>query len=104
MTTTASASAAPRRLLVPALVSLVGVAVLIGLGLWQLDRRAWKRELIATLSERLAAAPVALPPAAAGPTVRGVEAECRRVRLAGEFLHDREALVYAIGSGLRTAP
>jgi surfeit locus 1 family protein len=104
MTTTASASAAPRRLLVPALVSLVGVAVLIGLGLWQLDRRAWKRELIATLSERLAAAPVALPPAAAWPTLRREEAEFRRVRLAGEFLHDREALVYAIGSGLRTAP
>nr|WP_284701671.1 SURF1 family protein [Rhodoplanes tepidamans] len=93
-----------RRLVVPALVSLVGVAILIGLGVWQLERMAWKRALIATLTERLAAEPVALPPAAAWPGLSREANEFRRIRVSGDFLHDKEALVYAIGSGSRTAP
>ncbi|MHA1527831.1 MAG: SURF1 family protein [Alphaproteobacteria bacterium] len=40
---------------------LAGVAVLIGLGAWQLKRLAWKEALIARLEQRLAAEPVALP-------------------------------------------
>lgn len=93
-----------RRLLVPGLVSLVGVAVLIGLGVWQLERMAWKRALIATLTERLAADPVPLPPPAAWPGLSREANEFRRVRVSGTFRHDKEALVYAIGSGSRTAP
>jgi cytochrome oxidase assembly protein ShyY1 len=34
--------------------AIVGIAILIGFGLWQLDRKAWKENLIATLP-RLAA-------------------------------------------------
>lgn len=98
-----SAPPPSRRLLGPALVSLAGVAILVALGLWQLDRMAWKRDLIATLTERLAAEPVALPPVAAWPGLSRADDEFRRVRVTGELLHDREALVYAIGSGLRTA-
>ena len=40
-------------LLLPAILAF---AVLIGLGVWQLQRKAWKENLIATLTERLAAA------------------------------------------------
>jgi surfeit locus 1 family protein len=40
---------------------LVGTAVLIGLGLWQTQRLAWKEDLIAGLGQRLSQAPVALP-------------------------------------------
>jgi len=40
---------------------LVGTAVLIGLGVWQLQRLAWKEGLIAALEARLAAEPVAVP-------------------------------------------
>lgn len=40
---------------------LVGTAVLIGLGVWQLQRLAWKEDLIAALQSRLAAEPVAIP-------------------------------------------
>ena len=29
--------------------ALAGVAILIGLGIWQLDRKVWKENLIATL-------------------------------------------------------
>lgn len=40
---------------------IAGVAVLIGLGIWQVKRLAWKEDLIARLEARLEAAPVALP-------------------------------------------
>jgi surfeit locus 1 family protein len=40
---------------------VAGVALLIGLGAWQVKRLAWKEALIARLEKRLAAAPVALP-------------------------------------------
>ena len=49
-------------LLVPALLAF---AVLIGLGVWQIQRKTWKEGLIATLTERLAVPPEALPAAAA---------------------------------------
>ncbi len=38
------------------------VALFVGLGVWQLQRRVEKHALIAALTERLAAAPVPLPP------------------------------------------
>jgi surfeit locus 1 family protein len=103
MTHSVSNAAPRRRLLGPALMSLVGIAVLIGLGVWQLERMVWKRALIATLTESLVADPVPLPPPAAWPGLTRQATEFRRVRLAGTFLHDKEALVYAIGSGSRTA-
>jgi len=37
--------------------AVAGVAILIGLGVWQLDRKVWKENLIATLDTRLARAP-----------------------------------------------
>ena len=47
-----------RSLLIPALLMF---AVLIGLGTWQLQRKAWKEGLIAALTAQLAAPPIALP-------------------------------------------
>ena len=38
---------------------LAAFAVLLGLGVWQLERMAWKEDLIATLAQRLSAPPVA---------------------------------------------
>src|SRR5580704_682906 len=43
-------------------LAVAGVAILIGLGVWQLDRKVWKESLIATLDTRLARAPEDLPP------------------------------------------
>jgi cytochrome oxidase assembly protein ShyY1 len=51
-----------RSVLVPTITTIVIVAALLALGVWQLERRVDKLALIATLDERLAAAPVALPP------------------------------------------
>ena len=88
----------------PAVAALVAFAVLIGLGIWQIERKAWKENLIDTLGRKLAAAPVDLPPAAEWARLDRTDWEFRRVRFAGEFRNDndQEALVYTSGSTLRT--
>jgi surfeit locus 1 family protein len=81
--------------------TLAALAILIGLGTWQLQRLAEKEELVAKLSERLNAPPVALPPREAWPGMARERDEFRRVTFPAEFLHDQEALVYSNGSALR---
>ena len=68
------------------LFTLPPLAVLIGLGIWQLERREWKHELIARLEARLSAEPVPLPRPGDDPA--GVE--FRRVHLTGTLLQDRQ--------------
>ncbi len=91
-----------RGLAVPALLGMLGVAVLVWLGTWQLERKAWKEALIDRISQRLADAPADLPASASWPRLDRRDMEFRRVRLEAEFLNDREALVYATGSALRS--
>jgi surfeit locus 1 family protein len=91
-----------RRLLGPALFSLCGFIVLIGLGTWQLERKAWKDALIETLSQRIAAVPGDLPLPRDWTSLDSANDEFRRVRFAAEFLHGQEALVYTVGSALRS--
>ena len=50
-----------RRLIFPLLLGLVGCAVLIGLGVWQLERLQWKEAKLAQIDAKITAAPVALP-------------------------------------------
>jgi surfeit locus 1 family protein len=76
--------------------------VLVALGSWQLERKAWKEALIEVLGQRLAAAPVDLPPAARWPQLDQATDEFRRVRFRATFLPGQEALVYTSGSALRT--
>jgi surfeit locus 1 family protein len=85
----------------PALLALVGVAVLVGLGVWQIERKAWKEALIATLAERLSQAPGPLPAKAQWDRLAQAQDEFRRVAFEGTFLHDREARVYTAGSAVR---
>ena len=85
-------------LLIPALAAL---AFLVALGTWQIERKSWKEGLIATLSERLAAPPVALPPAAAWPSLDPADDEYRRVKFVSYFDHGKEALVYAAATAFR---
>ena len=49
---TAATAQSLRRLIVPALAALMGVAVLVALGTWQLQRRAWKLDLIEQIEAR----------------------------------------------------
>jgi surfeit locus 1 family protein len=94
---------ARRSLVVPAVATLGAVAVLIGLGVWQIERKQWKESLIAALRERLAAAPVELPPKARWAYLDRADLEFRRVRFRAEFIEGEEALVFTAGSTLRSS-
>jgi surfeit locus 1 family protein len=81
--------------------ALVGIVILCGLGVWQLDRKVWKEDLIARLNARLSHAPQDLPPRAGWPQLHQDGEEFRRVAFPAEFLDGEEALVYTAGSPLR---
>jgi surfeit locus 1 family protein len=81
--------------------AVLGVAVLIGLGIWQLERKVWKENLIATITARLARAPEPLPPPASWPRLKAEADEYARVKFSAEFLAGEEALVYTAGSAFR---
>jgi len=87
-----------RGLLIPALLTF---AVLVGLGTWQIQRKSWKETLIASLTERLAAPPMALPARNTWPGLDPDDAEYRRVEFTGQFDHAAEALVYGAASAFR---
>lgn len=75
---------------------LIAAAGFAALGIWQLERRAWKLDLVARVEARVHAAPVAPPPPERWPLVNARDDEYRRVRLEGRFLHDKAALVDAL--------
>jgi cytochrome oxidase assembly protein ShyY1 len=81
--------------------TLVMVALLIGLGLWQLQRRVEKHALIAALNERLAAAPAALPPPSQWSALTPGRDEFRRVRFTATYASRPDAMVYSSGSAVR---
>lgn len=85
-------------LLVPALLAF---AILIALGTWQMERKAWKEGLIVALTERLAAPPTALPPPSAWSGLDQANEEYRRVKFSGTFDYGKEALIYAAASAFR---
>jgi len=82
-------------------MALVGIVILCGLGVWQLDRKTWKEDLIARLNTRLARPAQDLPPRASWPQLSEDGEEFRRVAFPAEFLDGEEALVYTSGSPLR---
>ena len=81
--------------------ALVGIVILCGLGVWQLDRKVWKEDLIARLNARLSHAPQDMPPRSSWPQLQQDGEEFRRVAFPAEFLDGEEALVYTAGSPLR---
>jgi cytochrome oxidase assembly protein ShyY1 len=82
--------------------TLVVIGALIGLGVWQLQRRAEKHALIAALTDRLGAAPAALPPPDQWQVLTAEHDEFRRVAITATFRDAPDAKVYASGSALRT--
>lgn len=96
-----SASALRRGMLLPTLATLLAFAILVTLGTWQLQRKAWKDELIATLNNRLTVAPVDLPPPSQWPSLRQERDEFTRVKFRADYPPGKEALVWATGSALR---
>lgn len=92
-----------RRLLLPSLTAIVGIAILLGLGFWQVERKQWKEALIAKLTERSVAAPAPLPPPENWNGLSAADWEFRRVRLRATFVRDaRPAWLYVSSSALRS--
>ena len=90
--------ARPRRPLIRwALLGFLLVAAVgfVALGVWQVERLGWKRDLIARVDARVHAEPVALPPASGWTDIDPAVDEFRRVQLRGRFLHSQEVAVYA---------
>lgn len=85
----------PLLLGVLATVALLVFAGFLALGTWQVQRLAWKRDLIARVDQRVHAEPAAPPGPAAWPGLSAASDEYRRLRLSGVFLHDRETIVQA---------
>ena len=81
--------------------TLAMVALFVGLGVWQLQRRVEKHALIATLSERLAAAPAPLPSPAQWSALTPARDEFRRVSFVATYESRPDAMVYSSGSGIR---
>ena len=94
-----------RSLVLPALASLVALAILLGLGAWQLQRKAWKEGLIAGIQARAYGEPGLIVPEAEWSAWRAEQDEFRKVRVTGTFLHPLETAVYGLApGGQRGAP
>jgi len=78
------------------LAALVGFALFIALGTWQLERRTWKLDLLARIEARVHAAPVAAPGPGQWADVSAARDEYRAVQASGVFLHDKETTVQAV--------
>jgi cytochrome oxidase assembly protein ShyY1 len=81
--------------------TLLMLALFVGLGIWQLQRRVEKHALIAALTERLAAAPVSLPASSQWSALTPGRDEFRRVRFTAMYEPVPDAMVYSSGSAVR---
>jgi surfeit locus 1 family protein len=93
-----------RSLLAPGLAALVALAVLVGLGTWQLQRKSWKESLVSRIEARSRGEPGEILPEAAWSGWRAEADEFRLVRLTGTWLHDYEAPVHGLAPAERGAP
>lgn len=76
------------------LASLSMFVLLVGLGVWQLERLEWKLALIGEVTRGMHAAPINLDAALA----LGSHAQYRPVAVSGRFDNSREAYVFATAS------
>jgi surfeit locus 1 family protein len=88
------------RFVFPLLLGIGGVAVLVWLGVWQMQRLAWKEGVLAGIEAQLTAEPVALP----APGAAGGDLNYRSVAVTGATTGD-EVLVLSgrkdVGAGYR---
>lgn len=68
---------------------IIAIAGLVALGIWQVERLAWKQNLISQVAARLSASPT--PP----PVIVGSQDAYRRVVAVGVFVQARDTLVQA---------
>lgn len=80
---------------------IIGLGVMLiglfcALGIWQVERLAWKRDLIATVDARLAAPAVPAPGSGDWARINRTDDRYRKVTVTGQFRHDAEVLVKAV--------
>ena len=73
-------------------------ALLVGLGVWQLQRLAWKNAIVARIEERRAAPATSVPTAPQWPALRPDDYEYRHVALNGVYEPGKTALVFRGGT------
>ena len=78
-----------------AVLTLAVIALLIGLGIWQVERLSWKRALIAHTERRLAAAPVAAPGPEAWLRI-GRDDAYTKVTVTGRYRRGADTFVLAV--------
>ncbi|MCX5512380.1 surfeit 1 [Kaistia algarum] len=83
-----------KRLIAPAIATVIMFAILCSLGAWQWRRLHWKEALIAQVDMRLKTAPVAAPGPVGWSTLDLVEFDYTPVTVSGTFLNDKEAHLY----------
>ena len=76
-----------RPLFWPTLIMLPIFLFALSLGVWQMERRAWKRDILDRIATNQATMPMTLDQLLKGDPLRH---EYGRVRVVGSFLHDRE--------------
>lgn len=88
-----------RRMIFPLLIGLLGGAILISLGVWQVQRLAWKEGVLAEIAARITEAPVPLPA-----TVDPVRDRYLPVTAEGRFTGEHADVLVSrkqIGPGIR---
>ena len=89
-------------LIVWLLIATLALAGFVALGVWQVERRAWKLDLIDRVTQRIHAPAVAPMDRADWQTLSAARDEYRRVRLRGTYQYEQSALVQAstvLGTG-----
>jgi surfeit locus 1 family protein len=80
----------------PTALALTGLAILIGLGTWQMQRKTWKEDLLAKIAQRVAAPPIRLATDAQSKVPLETDSlEYLHVVFKGRFHHDKERYLYA---------
>ena len=93
---------APRKGIRPAAIAVMVMTIiltgcLLALGTWQVNRLAWKKDLVARVEERAHAAPVEAPTASEWAALTDLgQYEYRRVKITGTFRHQDEVQVYTV--------
>jgi surfeit locus 1 family protein len=98
MNAASTRQAGPRLIVVTLILSALALAVLIGLGTWQVQRLHWKEGLLATIAQRIASPPVDL--SAIEMHLREAEdIEYRPMRVSGRFFNAGERHFFATWQG-----
>jgi surfeit locus 1 family protein len=87
-----------RKLALFSVFMLAVIGFLVGLGLWQLDRRVWKEGVIAQIEARAKAEPLILD-AALAEAARSGSPDYLRLTLSGRYHHDMERHYYMPSQG-----